>query len=121
MLEINKGIGKPVEFRGLKGTYLYLAAGIIVSSLLLALVLYGLVGINTYLATLIVVSCALGGIWYCMRLSARHGVSGLIKLEATRNQPKAILVSSAKPFAQLRRETKHPKSRSRTTAVSGRE
>jgi hypothetical protein len=118
MLEINKGIGRPVEFRGLKGTYLYLSVGIVVSSLILALILYGLFGLNTYLATLIVVSSALGGIWYCMRLSAKYGVSGLLKLEATRSQPKAILISSAKPFAQLR-ETKRSKSRSRS-ALTGR-
>ena len=116
MLEINKGIGRPVEFRGLKGTYLYLAAGIVVGSLLLALALYGLFGLNTYLATLIVVGAGGGGIWYCMRLSAKHGVSGLLKLEATRNQPKAILISSAKPFQSLR-ETKRPKSRKRPAAT----
>ena len=116
MLEINKGIGKPVEFRGLKGTYLYLAAGMVVGALLLALALYGLFGLNTYLATLIVVGSGGGGIWYCMRLSARYGVSGLLKLEATRNQPKAIVISSAKPFAQLR-ETKRPKSSGRAAAA----
>lgn len=112
MLEINKGIGKPVEFRGLKGTYLYLSAGIVVSSLVLALILYGLLGLNTYLATLIVVGNAIGGVWYCMRLSAKYGVSGLLKLEASRNQPRAILISSAKPFQSLR-EAKRPKSRNR--------
>lgn len=116
MLEINKGIGKPVEFRGLKGTYLYLSAGIVISSLLLALILYGFFGLNTYLATLIVVGCAIGGIWYCMRLSARFGVSGLLKLEATRNQPKTILITSAKPFAHLR-ESKRPQSRQRPAAA----
>lgn len=116
MLEVNKGIGRPVEFRGLKGTYLYLAAGIVVGSLVLALILYGLFGLNTYLATLIVVGSAGTGIWYCMRLSAQYGVSGLLKLEATRNQPKAVIISSANPFAQLR-ETKRPKSRKRPTAA----
>ncbi len=113
-LEINKGIGKPVEFRGLKGTYLYLAAGIAVSSLILTLILNGLFGLNTYLATAIVIASAGGGIWYCMRLSAKHGVSGLLKLEATRSQPKVILLSSAKPFAQLR-ETKRARPRNRPT------
>lgn len=116
MLEINKGIGKPVEFRGLKGTYLYLSAGIVVSSLVLALILYGLFGLNTYLATLIVVGFGGGGIWYCMRLSAKYGVSGLLKLEATRNQPKSILISSAQPFRSLR-EPKRPKSRNRPAAA----
>lgn len=117
MLEVNKGIGKPVEFRGLKGTYLFLAAGIVICSLILSLVLYGFFGLNTYLATLIVVSSGAGGIWYCMRLSAKYGVSGLLKLEASRNQPKAVLISSAKPFAQLR-ETKRTKSRNRTSVAS---
>jgi hypothetical protein len=117
MLEINKGIGKPVEFRGLKGTYLFLAAGIVIASLVLSLILYGFFGLNTYLATLIVVSSGAGGIWYCMRLSAKYGVSGLLKLEATRNQPKAILITSAKPFAQLR-ESKRPKSPGRPSAAS---
>ena len=116
MLEINKGVGKPVEFRGLKGTYLFLAAGIMVASLVLALILYGFFGLNTYLATFIVVSSGAGGIWYCMRLSHKYGVSGLLKLEATRNQPKAVLISSAKSFAQLR-ETKRPKSRNRPASA----
>ncbi|MBU1819978.1 MAG: DUF4133 domain-containing protein [Bacteroidetes bacterium] len=118
MLEINKGIGKPVEFRGLRGIYLYLAVGIVLSSLMLALVLYGIFGVNTYLATLIVMSSTLGGVWYCTRLSTRYGVSGLLKLEATRNQPKVIRISSAKPFSQLR-ETERKKSR-KFTSASGR-
>lgn len=117
-LNINKGVGKPVEFRGLKGTYLYLAAGIAVSSLILTLILNGLFGLNTYLATAIVIASAGSGIWYCMRLSAKHGVSGLLKIEATRSQPKAIIISSAKPFAQLR-ETKRTRSRS-GSATAGR-
>lgn len=116
MLEINKGIGRPVEFRGLKGTYLYLAAGIVVGSLLLALALYGLFGLNTYLATIIVVGFGGSGIWYCMRLSAKYGVSGLLKLEATRNQPKAIVISSANPFQSLC-ETKRSKSRNRPSTT----
>lgn len=117
MLEINKGIGKPVEFRGLKGNYLFLAAGIVVASLVLALILYGLFGLNTYLATLIVVGAGGGGIWYCMRQSHKYGVSGLLKKDATRIQPKAILITSAHPFAKLR-ETKRPNSRSRAAHSS---
>jgi predicted lipid-binding transport protein (Tim44 family) len=116
MLEINKGIGKPVEFRGLKGTYLYLAAGIVVSSLILALILYGFFGLNTYLTTLLVMSYGGGGIWYCMRLSHKYGVSGLLKLEATRNQPKAILISSANSFRSLR-EIRRPKPRNGSAAA----
>lgn len=116
MLEINKGIGKPVEFRGLKGTYLYLCAGIVVSSLVVALILYGLFSLNTYLTTLIVVGYGGGGIWYCMRQSHKYGVSGMLKKEATRNQPKLIQISSAQPFQSLR-EPKRPKSRKRSTAA----
>ena len=100
MLEINKGIGKPVEFQGLKGNYLFLAAGIVVASMVLSLILYGLFGLNTYLATLIVVGAGGGGIWFCMRQSHKYGVSGVLKQDATRTQPKAILITSAHPFAQ---------------------
>ena len=117
-LNINKGVGKPVEFRGLKGTYLYLAAGIAVSSLILTLILNGLFGLNTYLATAIVIASAGGGICYCMRRSENHGVSGLLKIDATRSQPKAIIISSAKPFAKLR-EAKRTRTRSGSTS-SGR-
>ena len=115
MLEINKGIGKPVELKGLKGMYLYGAAGVVSGSLVLALILYGL-DVNTYLTTLLVVSTTLGGLWYCMRLSARHGVWGLAKQEASRMQPRAILFSTVKPFAQLR-ETKRPNTRTSPTAT----
>ncbi|RCR67064.1 MULTISPECIES: DUF4133 domain-containing protein [Larkinella] len=117
MLEINKGIGKPVELKGLKGTYLYLAVGIVACSLFLALILYGL-DVNTYLTTVIVLSLTLGGVWYCMRMSAKHGMWGLVKQEATRSQPKAIIINSAKPFAKLR-ETKRPNTR-KGTSTTGR-
>ena len=116
MLDINKGVGKPIEFRGLKGSYIFLAAGIVLVSLVLSLILYGFFGLNNYLAALVVLSIGAGGIWFCLRLSAKYGVSGLLKLEAGRNQPKAILISSAKPFAQLR-ETKRSKSRNRAAAT----
>ena len=118
MLEINKGIGKPVELKGLKGSYLYLATGIVFCSLLLALVLYGL-KVNAYLITVVVLTITLGGLWYCMRMSAKHGIWGLTKQEATHSQPKAIIFSSAKPFAQLR-ETKRPSHRKGTAFTSHR-
>jgi hypothetical protein len=120
MLEINKGIGKPVELQGLKGTYLYLAIGIIFGSLILALVLYGLFNVNTYIATGTVVGASFGGIWLCMYLSGKYGVSGLLKLEASRNQPKAILMNTARPFAQLR-DPKRKKSRKSATPTGRRE
>lgn len=109
---INKGIGKSVEFRGLKGNYLYLSVGSVVGGLLLLLIL-GLLGLNPYLTTVIALGAAAGGVYYCMQQSAEHGVSGMLKKEATRKQPKAIVIKSTKPFAQLRRETKQTKSRGR--------
>ncbi|GAA4464841.1 DUF4133 domain-containing protein [Nibrella saemangeumensis] len=120
MLEINKGIGKPVELRGLKGTYLYLAVGVVFSTLIIALILYGLFNLNAYLVTAITLGCTFAGLWYCLRLSAKYGVYGLLKVEATRNQPNAILMSSAKPFAMLR-ETKRPNPRKGAAAAGRRE
>ena len=105
MLEINKGVGKPVELMGIKGTYLLLVIGIVVGSLVLALILYGF-NVNTYLITFLVLGSTFGGLWYCLQMSVKYGIHGVAKKEASRNQPTAILITSAKPFAQLRRETK---------------
>ncbi|MBT2623736.1 DUF4133 domain-containing protein [Chryseobacterium sp. ISL-6] len=45
---INKGIGRSVEFKGLKAQYLFIFAGGLLGILLLVMLLY-MTGINTYI------------------------------------------------------------------------
>ncbi|MFD1145359.1 DUF4133 domain-containing protein [Larkinella insperata] len=104
MLEINKGVGQPVELVGIKGTYLLLIIAIVVGGLLLALLLYWLRA-NTYLISFASLGVMGVGLWYCLHMSKKYGLHGIAKQEADRSQPKAILINSTKSFAQLRRET----------------
>ena len=61
---INKGIGRPVEFKGLKAQYLFIFCG-------------GLL--------------ALFVVWQTFALNARYGEHGLMKLGATRSHPRYLI------------------------------
>jgi hypothetical protein len=98
--KINKGINKPIEFRGLKAQYIgYLGAGVV---LLLAVfaVLY-ISGVNMFLClgiTLLLGTVLFIGIY---RLSDTYGQHGLAKKLARRNVPACLVCRSRKVFAGL--------------------
>lgn len=98
--KINKGINKPIEFRGLKAQYIgYLGAGVV---LLLAVfaVLY-VSGVNMFLClgiTLVLGTLLFMGIY---RLSDTYGQHGLVKKLARRNVPACLVCRSRKVFAGL--------------------
>lgn len=87
---INKGIGRTVEFKGLKAQYLFIFAGGLLGILVLVMVLY-IAGVGSY-------GCiGLGGggasliIWQTFALNKKHGEHGLMKLAAKKRHPKYIL------------------------------
>lgn len=87
--QINKGVNKPVVFRGLRGQYIWwLAIGLGVLLVLFAL-LY-IIGVSLYLcAALVIVSgCLL--FYYVYRLNHQYGEHGLMKRLAQRTIPKWI-------------------------------
>lgn len=88
---INKGIGRTVEFKGLKAQYLFIFAGGLLGILVFVMIMY-MAGVNTYL-------CLLGGgsgsgllIWQTFSLNNKYGEHGLMKLGAKRN---TLNISSA--------------------------
>ncbi|AFD05351.1 DUF4133 domain-containing protein [Solitalea canadensis] len=89
--QINKGINKSIEFRGLKAQYIwYLGAGVILLLILFA-ILY-IAEVNSFLCIGIV---ALAGSFLIFRLYAlsnKYGEHGLMKALAKRNLPKVIKV-----------------------------
>lgn len=86
---INKGINKPIEFRGLKAQYIaYLAVGL-VALLLLFAILY-LIGLSTFITLPIVGLCAFALFSYVYRYSRKYGAHGLMKEAAYRGLPEAI-------------------------------
>lgn len=99
--KINKGINKPIEFKGLKAQYIaYLAAGLVVLLVLFA-ALY-IIGINMFIC--LGLTSILGVILFMAvyRMSDRYGQHGLLKKMASRNIPDHLKTTSRRIFIQLK-------------------
>jgi len=94
---INKGINKPIEFKGLKAQYIwYLGGGILVLLIVFA-VLY-IAGINSFLCIGIIGLLGFGLFTWVYRLSRIYGEYGLMKLRAKRSVPSVIKCRSRRIF-----------------------
>ena len=87
--QINKGINKPVEFKGLKAQYIWYLGGGLVTLLILFAILY-IAGVNIFLCLVIIFS--LGGALFMQvyKLSHKYGQFGLMKKMAAKAVPKVI-------------------------------
>lgn len=107
--KINKGINKPIEFRGLKAQYItYLAIGLVVLLILFAS-LY-IVGISLFVCIFLVGALGFGLFITVFRLSHQYGEHGLLKRLARKYIPEFIRFKSRKYFTHLNRNA-IPKSR----------
>lgn len=98
--QINKGLGRAIEFRGLKAQYIGFLAGGLVALLLLFAVLY-IAGLNLYV--LIGSVAVLGVLLFStvMRLSRVYGRYGLMKKYARRSIPVSLSSRSRRLFTHL--------------------
>lgn len=87
---INKGIGRTVEFKGLKAQYLFLFAGGLLGILILVMILY-MVGINSYICLFLGASGALLIVWQTFSLNKKYGEHGLMKISAKKRHPHYII------------------------------
>jgi len=87
---INKGIGRTVEFKGLKAQYLFLFAGGLLGTLVLVMVLY-MVGINSYICLFLGAGGASLIVWQTFALNKKHGEHGLMKIGAKKRHPRYII------------------------------
>lgn len=85
---INKGIGKSVEFRGLKAQYLFIFAGGLLAVFVVFVILY-MAGVDQWVCIAFGVAAASVLVWLTFRLNTRYGEHGLMKLLAAR-QPSHI-------------------------------
>ncbi len=105
--EINKGINRSIEFKGIKAQYiLYLAAGL-VGLLLLFAILY-MTGVSIYICLGIVLPAGGGLFMVVQHFSKTYGEHGLLKRAAQRHLPTVIRSRSRTIFNQLK-ETRHEK------------
>ena len=87
---VNKGIGRSVEFKGLKAQYLFTFVGGLLALFVLFVILY-MIGIDQWLCIGFGVVSASVLVWQTFALNARYGEHGLMKLGATKSHPRYLL------------------------------
>lgn len=87
---INKGIGKSVEFQGLKSQYLFIFAGGLLAVFIIFVVMF-MAGISQWICIGFGVTAASVLVWLTFLLNARYGEYGLMKLLARRQHPRYLI------------------------------
>jgi len=97
---INKGINKPIEFKGLKAQYIWYLGGGLVALLILFAILY-IAGVNAFICSGFILVLGTALFVYVYRLSHTYGQYGMMKKAARRYIPKFIRCRSRKVFTNL--------------------
>jgi hypothetical protein len=106
--KINKGINKPIEFRGLKAQYIgYLAGGLVLLMILFAVLYISGTPVIFCLPFILVLGTLLFMLVY--RYSHKYGQYGLLKKAAKRGLPVSIRFRSQKLFINLTNNKEHGK------------
>ena len=87
---VNKGIGRSPEFKGLKSQYLFVFAGGLLALFVVFVIMYT-AGIGQWTCIGFGVSAATAVVWLTFSLNRRFGSHGLMKLLAARQHPRRIL------------------------------
>jgi hypothetical protein len=98
--KINKGINKPIEFKGLKAQYIgYLGIGVIL--LLIVFAILYICGVNMFICLGLI--AMLGTLLFMgvYKMSDSYGQHGLLKKLAKRSIPDYIQCKSRKTFLEL--------------------
>ncbi|MFD3003166.1 DUF4133 domain-containing protein [Pontibacter toksunensis] len=100
---INKGINRPIEFRGLRAQYIgYLAVGLVALLLGFTLLYLARVNLLVCITTVFISGGALfAGVYH---LNRTYGQYGLLKEFARRCVPRCVRVRSRNVFLHLRRK-----------------
>lgn len=87
---INKGIGRSVEFKGLKAQYLFIFCGGLLAVFILFVVMY-MAGVPQGICIGLGIVSASVLVWFTFHLNGKYGEHGLMKLGASRNHPRYII------------------------------
>ena len=100
---VNKGIGRSVEFKGLKAQYLFIFAGGLLSLFILFVIMY-IAGVNQWFCIGFGVIAASALVGLTFRLNEKYGEHGLMKLMARQSHPKYII--NRRKLSRLTRKKK---------------
>ena len=95
--QINKGINKSIEFKGLKAQYIWYLGGGLIALLILFTVMY-IVGLNTFICLGVIIILGTFLFMYVYRLSNTYGEYGMMKKIAKKNIPKIVKSNSRDVF-----------------------
>ena len=87
---INKGIGRSVEFQGLKSQYLFIFAGGLLALFVLFVILY-MVGVNQWICIGFGGTVASVLVWQTFSLNRKYGEHGLMKRSALHSHPRYLI------------------------------
>jgi hypothetical protein len=87
---VNKGIGKPAEFKGLKSQYLFIFAGGLLGLFVVFVVMY-MAGIGQWICIGFGVASASVLVYGTFYLNGKYGEHGLMKAQARRNHPRYVI------------------------------
>lgn len=97
---INKGINKSIEFRGLRAQYIWYFAGLVLGLMILFAALY-ICGAGTLICLGVCGSAAVFGSIKIFNMSKRYGEHGLMKALARKRVPKVLKSYGRRNFQQL--------------------
>ena len=96
--ELNKGIGKSPEFKGLKAQYLFLfAAGLLTVFVLFIIMYMAGIGFGVITASVLV--------WATFAMNEKYGEHGLMKLLSSRRHPR-FLINRKAPWKLFKKRRK---------------
>lgn len=86
---INKGIGRPAEFKGLIAQYLFIFVGGLLAVFVVTVVIY-MIGVPQMICVGFGLVSGSILVWLTFHLNGKYGQHGLMKVQATRNHPRYI-------------------------------
>lgn len=87
---INKGIGRTVEYKGLKAQYLFIFAGGLIADFVVFVIMY-MCGVPQWFCIAFGAVCASILVWLTFHLNTKYGQYGLMKLTAVKYHPRYII------------------------------
>ena len=87
---VNRGIGRPAEFQGLKSQYLFIFAGGLLGLFVVFVVMF-MAGVNQWICIFFGVSAASALVYSTFHLNRKYGEHGLMKAQARRNHPRYVM------------------------------
>lgn len=105
---INKGIGRSVEFQGLKSQYLFIFAGGLLALFVLFVILY-MAGVNQWICIGFGGTSASVLVWQTFSLNKKYGEHGLMKRSALHSHPRYLINRRRIPYLLRHKEQRRVK------------